>query len=275
MNLTFITNATCIYEYQGYRLLCDPWLSPTAFYGSWVHLPPIKTTPQDLLDVDGLYISHIHEDHCDPETLKYFRKQIPIFTLKDRLSLCAKKLAQLGFSNVTALADREFAHAGPFQLTMFGPFVKHPHVDCEIGNVVDSALLVRCDAATVLNTNDNSPSVDAARRLREDYGPITVAQLNYNSAGPYPACFQNLTQDQKREEASRHVARNLDHMVAVAKELRPEFVMPFAGAYELAPHLGHKNEYLGTTSPERAALACQEAGFKTIVLGEGEHATLG
>lgn len=270
MKLTFITNACCIYEAEGFRLLADPWLTEPAF-DSWVHDPPITTRPEDVAGVDALYISHIHPDHLDEGTLRVFRRDIPIVTLRDKMSLCARHLKKLGFTDVRAMGDRDQADLGPFRVTMFGPFAGHPHgYDTELGNVVDSALLVEEGRQSVLNCNDNTPTPAAAAQLWQAYGPPTVAQVNYNNAGPYPACFQNLTYAEKKAESARLIARNLEHMVSVAKALGARRVQPFAGAYKLGCGLEHLNDVLGTTSPQHAAYALWMADLRPLVLGEME-----
>lgn len=154
---------------------------------------------------------------------------------------------------------------------MFGPFTKHPyHADaCEIGNVVDSSILIEHKGKSVLNTNDNSPDLKTAHWLGEKYKP-TIAQLNYNNAGPYPACFINLTEAKKREEATKCVERNLAHMYAVASAMGPQWVMPFAGAYKLGGKWAHMNEYLGTTSVEHAVAYLENQGIRAFSLGENE-----
>jgi UDP-MurNAc hydroxylase len=228
------------------------------------------TTPEEWTGVDALYISHVHKDHADPETLKHFRRNIPIFTLKDGKNYAANALTRMGFTRVFALEDQESVEVGPFEMTMFGPFCKHPHHDCEVGNVVDSAMRLAHKSYSVLNCNDNTPSVEAAEAYRKLYGSPTVAQLNYNSAGPYPACFDNLTYEQKRAEHFRLIEVHLSHMVAVAQALQPEYVMPFAGAYKLQDE--SLNPVLGTTTPQHAAARAQLAGFQTLLLGEGHFA---
>ena len=278
MKVTFISNAAAIYEHEGFRLMSDPWLVPGAF-GTWTHSPPLKTKPADVANVDALYISHIHEDHLCPKTLAVFRRDIPIVTLLDKLSLADKKLAELGFTHVHAFGDRNQWEAdirgpkfGPFDLTLFGPFTKHPfHADaCELGNVVDSALLIEAGGIKVLNTNDNTPSLEAAEWLRKAYGPFDLVQLNWNNAGPYPACFDNLTEDEKRSEATRCLYRNLEHMAKVAKILDARYTMPFAGAYKLGYGMEHLNEFLGTCSAEDAANYLSGEGINAFALDEGE-----
>lgn len=272
MKLTFVANACCLYESDGFRLLADPWLVPGAF-GTWTHDPPLQRDwLPELLDVDALYISHIHPDHCDEATLKHFRRDIRIITLEDKLSLCRKHLQKMGFTKIIGLAHREEHYLNPFWITMFEPFCKHPFFDenCEIGNVVDSAITIHDDKHQVLNCNDNTLSLDAAICLHLEYGPFDVAQLNWNNAGPYPACFRNLREQEKLDEAETCIARNLNHMSKVARILAPKYVMPFAGTYKLGFGKEHLNPYLGTTTAQAAAEYLERKGIQTLVLGEGE-----
>ncbi len=287
MKVTFISNACALYESQGFRMLADPWLSESAFDGSWWHDPPLqKTTPTSYLDVDALYISHIHQDHLDPETLKHYRRDIPIITLKDKYSFCLKHLEKMGFTRVIGLEDKgNFYWTGtraPFiemKLTMFAPFATHPfHAsECELGNVVDSALLIEADGQSVLNCNDNTLTVEKAAWFRETYGAPTLAQLNYNCAGPYPACFNNLTLLEKHSESSRLIGLNLHHMVQVGRALGAKVMQPFAGAFRLggSPEKEAMNAYNGTCSAEVAAEYLRAADVKALVLTEGQEVDLG
>lgn len=268
MRLKFITNACMIYESEGAKILSDPWLTEGIFYGSWYHDPPITTKVEDLLNVDALYISHIHEDHLDGETLKHFRKDIPIFTLKDKYSFCIKHLEKMGFTNVVGMEHREFKGFGPFQLAIFGPFAKHPTHDCEIGNVVDSALLLIAGDKRVLNTNDNMPDAEAARWLKSQCRPFDLVQLNYNPAGPYPACFNNYSHHEKLIQAERMSEELMTHMSNVAKILNARYTMPFAGQYKLGGDVEHLNQYLGLKTAHEAGAFLESNGIRPLVLDE-------
>jgi UDP-MurNAc hydroxylase len=267
VKLTHISNACCIYESQGFRLLADPWLSEPVF-GSWVHDPPLKTKVEDVLDVDALYISHIHADHCDPETLRHFRRDIPIVCLWDRFM--PQHLWRMGFTKLHELPDHNAGNVAAFIVTMFGPFCKHPHHDCEVGNVVDSALLVEADGHRILNCNDNTMSLEAAEAFRKDYGQVDVAQLNSNAAGPYPACFVNLSHDEKLAERDRILKLQTDHMVEVARILGAKVVQPFAGAYKLGYGQEHLNQYLPVWPAERIAAYLEERDVRALAMREGE-----
>src|SRR4051812_11015456 len=119
MKLTFIANACCIYEENGYRLLTDPWLTDGAFEGSWFHYPPLKTKAEDLLEVDALYISHLHPDHFDETVLSQFRKDIPIVVLDHTYPFLVRNLERLGFTNLIKFTDGQTQGLGPFQLTIY------------------------------------------------------------------------------------------------------------------------------------------------------------
>ena len=92
MKFTFIANACGIFTFScGTRLLMDPWLDDGVFEGSWCHYPPLRTTHQDLQDVDAIYLSHIHPDHYDERFFDY-PKDIPIFILKSKYNFLYKNL---------------------------------------------------------------------------------------------------------------------------------------------------------------------------------------
>ena len=63
--------------------------------------------------------------------------------------------------------------------------------------------------------------------------------VNYNAAGPYPSCFDNLTKEEKINENKRILKRNFDHLCNIIPILKPKSVLPFAGAYII----GGKNYY--------------------------------
>lgn len=277
MKFTFITNACCIYESNNFKLLCDPWLSPGAFYGSWFQYPPLKTKPEDVADYDALYISHLHPDHFDPETLKHFDKTKPVIILDRDPNYLERMVRREGFGNIAKLKDGETLKIGPFIVTMFGPFCGHPFFETELGNLIDSAIVVDDGSYKIFNANDNTPDLKSAQMLKDRFGSFDIAQLNYNAAGPYPSCFKNLSFPEKVKAHTHTLKRNLNHVVELCGVLEPGVFMPFAGAYMLGGRNWAKNEYLGTTTPEFAAGFVQmESLFQdTLILKEGESYELG
>ena len=47
--------------------------------GIIIHL--LKTKTEDVLNIDAIYVSHLHSDHFDIRTFKKFKKSTPIIIL--------------------------------------------------------------------------------------------------------------------------------------------------------------------------------------------------
>ena len=163
-----------------------------------------------------------------------------------------------------------------FKLTCFAPFSKHAFHKAVVGNLIDSALAVSSGGYVAFNANDNTPTADWAARLRGTFGRIDLAMLNYNAAGPYPSCFDNLTKQEKINEHHRILKRNFDHLVRCLDIMRPKAFLPFAGAYVLGGKERYKNEYLGTTTWDECAdyVRRNTEHIDVITLREGDEYSL-
>jgi len=245
VKIEYLDNACCVYSANGFSLLADPWLTNGAFEGSWYHqVGALNFDEKKILSVDALYISHLHPDHFDPAFLKKFRKSIPVIVLDKKPNFLHRKLQELGFYNLVKVKDGETVTIGPFDLTMYAPFTTHPFDESVLGNFIDSAIVLEFGGKAYLNANDNTPTVETAKRLKEKHDPFEIAQLKYALAGPYPSCFLNLTDEEKLCEKERLLARQKTSMDAVVDALGAKSVMSFAGSYCLAGSLTFKNKFL-------------------------------
>jgi UDP-MurNAc hydroxylase len=272
LSFQFVGNACGIFQGgEGTRLLCDPWIENGVFEGSWCHFPPLRTTVADLQSVDAIYVSHIHPDHFDERNFD-FPRSLPIFILERANNFLAKKLTSLGYTKVHLLSDDETVQFRELELTMYEPFTTHNFHEAKIGNVIDSALVVRCGDSTAFDANDNTPTPDACRKLRDRWGHFDLAMLNYNAAGPYPSCFNNLSKEQKKAEHRRILERNMAYMSELVAVLEPRACLPFAGAYVIGGSQHSKNEVLGTTTWDACAeyLRARLHSCKVITLRESD-----
>ena len=276
MRLTNYANACCLMEAEGFRILTDPWLVDGAFEGAWCHYPPLAVRPEDLAGVDALFVSHVHPDHCDPETLKAFRRDIPILVLDHPPNFLHRVLREMGFTNLVAIVDGATAKLGPFEATLYAPFTTHLFHDSKVGNLIDCAAVFAHAGQSVFNFNDNTPDVASAERLRRRHGRPTVAQIAYNAAGPFPSCFHNMTGAEKAAAAERTLTRNFAHAAALARALQPHWHMPFAGAFVLGGAQWRKNECLGTTTLNAAGAALEKLNpdIPVLLLSEGQSLDL-
>ena len=287
VELRFLTNAGVEIIVGTVRLLCDPWLVPGAFDGSWWQYPEVQTKPEELTEYTHLYISHIHSDHCDPRTLRRLpNKDVPVFILKGVGPFLKERIRSCGFRNIVELCDRETVEVAPgVVLRMYGAFAPNPFIDSSVPNIIDSSIVVSDGVTTVLNVNDNTPTVDACRRIVEDYPVISVALLPYVGVGPYPSSYHRIEEFSfvpqeravvrlgpllnrevlSREKAVKYLCRFLEN----ARVLQPKILVPFAGQMVLGGRQSHKNAFLGVASLQEAADAVR-AEFVTVVPYEGD-----
>src|SRR5262245_35876422 len=75
-----IGHATLLLRSGGRGLLTDPWLVDPFGCNSGFHFPPLVHRPEDLAArTDAIYISHVHPDHFNPPSLRYFDRRTPIY----------------------------------------------------------------------------------------------------------------------------------------------------------------------------------------------------
>ena len=195
MKFKFIGNACGIFTgSKGTKILCDPWIVNGVFEGSWFHYPPLKTELDDIQNVDAIYLSHIHPDHYDHRNFN-FSKDIPIILLDEGGNFLKKNLITKGYDNFIEIKDNQSKKFNEFYLTMYKPFVGHLYEESLLGNLIDSSLVLKDQNITAINFNDNTPDVKACEKLVKKFKKIDLALLNYNAAGPYPSCFENLSKD--------------------------------------------------------------------------------
>ena len=89
-----------------------------------------------------------------------------------------------------------------------------------LGSLIDSSLVLNDEKTTAINFNDNKPDEKGCVFLKEKFKQIDLAMLDYNAAGPYPSCFDNLSIEEKKSENDRILKRNFDHLCKIIPILR-------------------------------------------------------
>ncbi len=255
MKFKFIANACGIFTSgSGKTILCDPWIEDGVFDGSWCHFHKLETKIEDLKNVDALYISHVHPDHFDTRNFDY-RKDIPIFVLDHGFNFLHKNLNSMGYNNLIKVKNGETIKYEDFRVTLYAPFAKHNFFEdvAAVGNLIDSAIVIEADGVTAFNANDNTPTIKACEMIKNKFGKIDLALMNYNAAGPYPSCFNNLSETEKFIEHKNVLNKNFDYLLNNLEVLDSKMYLPFAGAYVIGGKLSHKNKYLGTTNWDECA----------------------
>ena len=82
--LFYIGHASILVRLNNKKFIFDA-IEQTNFYNnSWCFFPS-QLMDKRLLDIDGAFVSHIHQDHYDPNFLrKLQKKKVPIYILDGR-----------------------------------------------------------------------------------------------------------------------------------------------------------------------------------------------
>jgi hypothetical protein len=231
-------------------ILCDPWFSDSAYYGTWARYPKHDLTKEFIGDFDIIWISHIHPDHYCPETIRklfclYGIKQIFIAEWGNNRNILRNKLISDGFGECIREID---------EIRYADTLIKCLPNDTGSKSDIDSALIV-ADIETgkaVLNLNDCINSEAYAEEIRTYIESrslsLSLFCLGYTGAGPYPQTYyppgpilSHLAEKKKKEFFNRYL-----HSVSL---IPSRYRLPFAGKYQLAGDLAFLNPYRGVADP--------------------------
>jgi len=111
LTITRIAYSSVLIDFDGHRVLTDPWLSERDGY---YHGEPYGITLETLPRLDGVAVSHDHYDHYDMEAFQaYPDKQVPIAVIRG----AEETARQVGFSNVIGMDAWETTTFGPITVT--------------------------------------------------------------------------------------------------------------------------------------------------------------
>ncbi len=242
MKIFNVGGATAIIEHDGVRILCDPWLDEGIFHGSWHHWPPSKVGFNELGVYDYIYISHIHEDHCSAGTLKYLDKNAEIIVADRQPNFVLSFLQQyeFGFRKIHLVKPKN-----PYILTdtiTVDMITGDP--DYGVNSLIDSALILKWDGHVIYNANDCEPYPSGTDYILSTYGEIDFAMIPYATGSSYPACFTNLSHDEKNKEKQRLYQVGMDKFIGAVKNIKPKYILPFADQYVIVGSRHELNQYM-------------------------------
>ena len=215
MQIKFVNHASVVIRAGSVRLLCDPWLSGTAFDDGWALLSESNFEADDFADITHLWFSHEHPDHFAPAALRSIpedvRARITVLfhESNDRkvLDFCAK----LGFGELIELGDRE-----PMSLS------EDVSVICGRHDQDDSWMLLTTPDCKVLNLNDcGVGSVEEAAQLKEITGPVDVLLTQFSISS-----WDGGPDDLARRKAGAQAM--LNRTVMQTRAFSAKYLIPFA-----------------------------------------------
>ena len=265
MKLTYLSSASVIINHENTNILCDPWLVDGEFYGSWFHYPSLNFKPEDFNFIDYIYISHIHPDHLSIKTLSKMDKKIPVIILNYVDKFLKRNIERLGF-NVIELEHNKRTHLKDnLHINILAAHYCNPELCSKLigcSNVekifgatsLDSISVIDNGKEVVVNTNDCPFEIAkfSAGAIKEYYKNIDFLLVGYTGAGPYPQCFDMLTDQEKNDAAIKKKKQFFNQAESYVNLFQPKFFMPFAGRYTLGGKLADLNDQRGVPELEEA-----------------------
>ncbi len=268
MKITWHANACVEVEaLDGTNILCDPWVEPGAFLGSWYQWPPLPTSFEDyLMDrrIDAVYVSHLHPDHFDRSFLARLiraRPGLKIIIAKYAHQWLARACSALagGRAEVVEIDSGKTITVGDIELTIFvadecNPLACGVSIACSPepwSRGIDSVGVFAADGYRVVNAND-ALAVNLVPRLAPLIGGSDLLMGHYGGASPFPQCFPDIVD---KASAADAVTDRVCRMLALAADsVSARYVMPFAGQYVLGGRLANLNKDRATLPLDQACL---------------------
>ena len=252
MRITHFSNSFILVESGRERLVCDPWMGP-ANGGGWQSFPefPRDQLAKHLEGVQWVYISHLHDDHLDPHTLKtcgllgahFIIKRFATPTLRDRLK-------RLGVVHIHELDSFTPVSLGEFTVCIFPQMTSNSSdIEEDVNYDLDTSIAIKADGTVFFNQVDNPLSIPDLVKVHDwiasNMGPIDVASLVSGAASEYPHLFIGISQEIEKKKI---IDRSLDDLVDWLRILRPRVYFPAGGTYLIPGFLSVFNDGIAQPS---------------------------
>jgi len=264
MKIKYLNSASVIIEDEDVKILCDPWLVSGEYYGSWGIYPPYDFKPEDFDDIDYIYISHIHPDHCSTKTLAKLNKNIPVFILNFLSKYLKNKIETLGF-HVRELEHDQRTH---IKKNLHINIVAADYCDPSICKIyfgcgpaeskfgathIDTMCVIDNKKQVIVNTNDCPFQIaqTSAHKIKNQLDHVDMLLVGYSGALAHPQCF-DYSKSEFDDAIKLKKKKYFDQAEKYINLFKPRYFLPFAGRYTLAGKLSTLNSKLGIPELEEA-----------------------
>ena len=187
---------------------------------SWFQFPANDHIDIDSLKtVDGIFLSHTHEDHFDPWFLEQLDRTKPIIIAKFNSPDLRHRLSALGFQQLLELSDGEPQTFGDLCLTTWR--------DEDHGMLFDSAIMVESGGVRALNLNDCRLDENTAKQIGREQ-PVDVLLKYFSGASSYPIVYE-YEPEQKTALCRQKRQNSFRSLVNYANWTQSKMIVPCSG----------------------------------------------
>jgi L-ascorbate metabolism protein UlaG (beta-lactamase superfamily) len=226
VNVEYISHACLLIDTGDVRIATDPWFAGPAYSRQWYVFPkPVNAAAVETAGV--IAISHGHEDHFHPQTLRGLaNKNARVFYPDSWFGGAKEFIASLGFANVTeAVSWRKYRLTKDTSIT----YVANGH---------DNIMVIKSGGEILVNINDALHSEADATidffidEIKRGWPRIDVLFCGFGGASYFPNMLHVDGKDDHAVAAVREqlLARNFCRVVA---GLKPRVAIPFAADFAL------------------------------------------
>ncbi len=225
LQIRFITHACLEFTNSNYRLITDPWITKSTYWGNWVQWPPFNTTLQkDFYSPSAILITHEHPDHFDEKSIDLFNRKTPIYFPSFASGRIRRSLQRLGFNEIF---ETRFDELIELQEKITFKFIR-PSSRWE-----DSVLYLNFAGFSWLNLND-AGYVGFHDKLPRNIDLLSAAFDIY--ATDFPLCWENISEEKKRDLARASKKATLNHLSSVCNTFSAKYLLPIASFWRLRSH---------------------------------------
>lgn len=211
----YVGHASLLARLSGRLVLFDYVLENKPYGDVWRFFPELAPG-MDALPLDGVFVSHCHQDHLDLPLLRRLRERCPLYVLDGRPDFNSL-LAREGLQPVLIPPDTR--HSIAPGIDVYG--LLHD------SNGVDASTVISNGRFSVYHGNDNYVRADRLAVLKDVFGHIDVACIPYAYIHWYPFLLDNLPTPEKNAEAERLIHHYYELAHAQANAMGAKRVIPF------------------------------------------------
>lgn len=213
----YVGHASVLVRLSGKLFLIDPVFSRPLFLESWIFFPELAIDLDLLTKIDGVLISHSHEDHYDMALLRSLPKSLPIYITKGRV----------GFDELLSDKSLNVIPLQPFEKNLiFGDISVYPIPSDH--NDIDSSFVIQNKSFGVFQGNDNFLGESVVQRVASVVGKIDHSYVPFAYVWWYPYCLTSLSEDQRRTESLRLSHKNMAIGAMMGRLFGSDVIIPSA-----------------------------------------------
>jgi hypothetical protein len=229
MQIEYICHACLSIDTGDLKIATDPWFRGSAYCGQWNVFPkPVNTQVLDGSQV--ILLSHGHEDHFHPPTLRTLPKSASVWYPYTWYGGVKPYLRELGFHNVEEV---------PSHKTI--PLTSNTSITYVVNNL-DSIIVIETHGSVFVNINDALHSYPPkivntfVQYLRQRWPHIDTVFCGFGGGSYFPNTVHcpgknDLAIAETREQLFVHAFCQIVH------DLQPRVAVPFAADFALlGPH---------------------------------------